>query len=391
MKRFSAQYVLTNSGPLLKRAVITTGDDGTIIYVEDTGGNLKESRGVEYYNGLIVPGFVNCHAHLELSHLKGAIPEGTGLPGFLDGIRTLRDFNSEEILSSASSADSYMHDEGIVLCADICNTSGTFSLKKKSHIRYINLPEVFGIDPEKAVKRMDEINKVAAAAEESGLIYYVVPHSAYSVSLSLFRLLKEETKNNRITSIHFMESEAERHFFTDRNNPLLKSYEASGLLQGELQVPDNHTDAVLNEMTLSGNLILVHNAYAEKGIVEKINSRGNTFWCLCPGSNLYIENRIPPLEMLISEGCEIVIGTDSLASNHELSILSELKILQKNFPSLNPEDLIRWATINGAKALYEAETYGKIAPGMKPGLLLLENLDLVNFKLLPETSVKRLI
>lgn len=391
MKRFSAQYVLTNSGPLLKRAVITTGDDGTIIYVEDTGGNLKESRELEYYNGLIVPGFVNCHAHLELSHLKGAIPEGTGLPGFLDGIRTLRDFNSEEILSSASSADSYMHDEGIVLCADICNTSDTFRLKKKSHIRYINLPEVFGIDPEKAVKRMDEINKVAAAAEESGLIYYVVPHSAYSVSLSLFRLLKEKTKNNRIISIHFMESEAERQFFTDSNSPLFKSYEESGLLHGGLQVPKDHTDAVLNEMTLSGNLILVHNAYAEKEIVEKIYSRGNTFWCLCPGSNLYIENRIPPLEMLISEGCEIVIGTDSLASNHELSILSELKILQENFPSLNPEDLIRWATINGAKALYEAETYGKIAPGMKPGLLLLENLDLVNFKLLPETSVKRLI
>lgn len=391
MKRFSAQYVLTNSGPPLKRAVITTGDDGTIIYIEDTGGNLNESRGIEYYNGVIVPGFVNCHAHLELSHLKGIIPEGTGLPGFLEGIRTLRDFNSKEILSAAASADNYMFSEGIVLCADICNTSDTFSLKQKSQIRYINLPEVFGIDPERAVKRMDEINRVAAAAQESKLPYYVVPHSAYSVSLSLFRLLKEKTKNNRVTSIHFMESEAERQFFTNSNSVLIKSYVESGLLHGGAEVPKDHADAVLNEMTLSGNLILVHNAYAEKETVKKINSRGNTFWCLCPGSNLYIENTIPPLEMLVSEGCKIVIGTDSLASNHELSILSEMKILQKHFPSVTLEDLGRWATINGATALCEEESYGKIAPGMKPGLILLENLDLVNLKLLPETSVKRLL
>jgi cytosine/adenosine deaminase-related metal-dependent hydrolase len=391
MKRFSAQYVLTNSGQPLKRAVITTGDDGTIIYVEDTGGDLKESRGVEYFNGIIIPGFVNCHAHLELSHLKGAISEGTGLPGFLECIRTLRDYNPEEIISSALSADSFMYNEGIVLCADICNTSDTFSLKKNSFIRYINLPEVFGIDPEKAGKRLDEIDKVSAAAEESGLIFYIVPHSAYSVSLPLFRLLKEKTKKNRVTSIHFMESEAEKQFFTEGTNPLFRSYEESGLFHGGLLIPKDHADAVLNEMTLSGNLVLVHNTYAEKETVKRINSRGNTFWCLCPGSNLYIENKIPPLEMLISEGCEIVTGTDSLASNHELSILSELKILQKHFASVKFEDLIRWATVNGAKALGEEHNYGKIGAGKKPGLLLLENLDLINFRLLPETTVKRLI
>ena len=95
--------------------------------------------------------------------------------------------------------------------------------------------------------------------------------------------------------------------------------------------------------------------------------------------------------MLISEGCEIVIGTDSLASNNKLSILSELKILQEHFPSVPLEELVRWATINGARALCEDKKFGKIEPGMKPGLLLLENADLVNFKLLPETTAVRLV
>ena len=70
MKRFSAQYIITNSGPPLKRAIITTEDDGTVINIEDTHGELQEKHSVEFYNGIIIPGFVNCHCHLELSHMK---------------------------------------------------------------------------------------------------------------------------------------------------------------------------------------------------------------------------------------------------------------------------------------------------------------------------------
>ena len=85
--------------------------------------------------------------------------------------------------------------------------------------------------------------------------------------------------------------------------------------------------------------------------IRKIKKRENLFWCLCPNSNIYIENKFPPVDLLIDEGCEIIIGTDSLASNKKLDILEELKTLQFHFPSLSIEDLVSWATINGAKAL----------------------------------------
>jgi cytosine/adenosine deaminase-related metal-dependent hydrolase len=93
----------------------------------------------------------------------------------------------------------------------------------------------------------------------------------------------------------------------------------------------------------------------------------------------------------LDEGCELVIGTDSLASNNKLSILEELKCLQFTYPSLSIPEMIRWATINGARALGMDEMYGKIEPGKRPGLLLLENVELINLKLLPDTTVKRLI
>lgn len=132
MKKLSAQYIFTNNGPALKRGIITAQDDGTITNVEDTGGELRESASVEFHNGIIIPGFVNCHTHLELSHLKGCIQPGKGLAEFIRLIRLLREIEHDRISSSIVAADLEMHNEGTVLCADICNSSATFGHKKKA-------------------------------------------------------------------------------------------------------------------------------------------------------------------------------------------------------------------------------------------------------------------
>ena len=191
MKRFSAQYIFTNSGPVLKRGIITAEDDGTIINVENTGGDLDEKEATEFYNGIIIPGFVNCHCHLELSDMKGLIQPGEGLPDFILNIRKHRDYNKERKTDASISSDGSLYREGTVLCADICNTDITFDFKKQSSIKYINLLEVCGIDPVKAEKRFGEIIQLSQRAESAGIEFWLVPHSVYSLSLPLFRLLKQ--------------------------------------------------------------------------------------------------------------------------------------------------------------------------------------------------------
>lgn len=390
MKHFSAQYIFTNNGQVLRRAVITTDDDGIILDIVENDGHLKEESSVEFYNGIIIPGFVNCHCHLELSHMKGSISKWKGLGGFIEEIRNTRNNGKESIVSAASGADRRLRDEGIVLCADICNTSDTFEIKKDSTIAYINLLEVFGIDPEKAEKRLSEILKVAETAKGMELPYTLVPHSAYSLSVTLMKLLKKETLNNSLTSIHFMESNAERIFLNEQSGELLTSYERSGLIPSRFETV-NHLDSILNEITDSGNLILVHNTFVDLDMINALKKRSNLYWCLCPNSNLYIENVLPPINLLRNEACKIVVGTDSLASNSDLSILEELKTISENFPDISLPELITWGTCNGAEALGRADQFGRIIKGTKPGLLLLENTDLQNLKLLAESSVKRLI
>lgn len=390
MKHLSAQYIFTNTGIPLKRGIITADEDGTIISLEDTGGALEEKESVEFHNGIIIPGFVNCHCHLELSHLKGKIPQKTGLAGFIKAVRTTRESAIETILSSALSADDEMFSEGIVLCADICNTGNTFDTKKKSRIKYKNLLEVFGIDSEKANHRFEEMILLSQLAGSYMLEWSMVPHSAYSLSLPLFKLLKLETAFNRITSVHFLETDAEKSFLKDHEGPIIDSYRESGLATGELQTVKNHASAILDEITPSGNLLLVHNTFIDRDTIREVRKRGMLYWCLCLNSNLYIGDRIPPVDLLIEEECEIVIGTDSLASNGRLSIVEELKTIQKAYPAVSLEDLVIWATLNGAEALGEEDNFGTIEKGKKPGLLLLQDVDLVNMKLLPGSKVKRL-
>lgn len=390
MKHFSAQYIFTNEGQPLKRGIVSVKSDGTISAVEDSGGNLSEKESTEFHNGIIIPGLVNCHCHLELSHMKGHSSPGSGLAEFLKNFRTKRENGNETMLFSASEADREMYSGGVVLCADICNTRMTFDIKKKSRIKYISLLEVFGLQAEKAGRRMDEVLQLAAIAHDYNLPFSIVPHAAYSISLTLFRLLKEATADNRITSIHFMETEAEKTFLKYYDGPLMESYRDSELLPENREIVCDHAEAVLEEVTPSGNLILVHNTFVDRTTIKKVRKRDNLFWCLCPRANLYIEDHVPPVDLLTREGCRIVIGTDSLASNESLDILSELKVLQVHFPEIPLAELVRWATINGAMALRQENTYGSIRRGKKPGLLLLQDVDLQNMKLLPGSSVRRL-
>lgn len=392
MKRFSAQYIITATGSLLKRGIITTDDDGLITDVTDTGGNLPELQNTSFYNGIIIPGFVNCHCHLELSAMKGVSPGGGGLGQFIRDVSEKRSLPADEILQWVRNGDREMYHEGISLCADICNTPDTFTTKEKSKLAYINLLEVFGIDPSAAKKRIDDIIKLSDQASGYSTPSYIVPHSLYSLSKTLLTSLMKLTSQNRITSIHFMESAGEKELMQSAGGPMAESYAAMGITGVMLsdRVID-HADAILSMVTDAGNLILVHNTYAGKEEIEKVQTRGNTYWCLCPGSNIHIENRMPPVELLRDAGAKIVLGTDSLASNNRLSILGEMKLIASSFPDIPLHEIVQWSTKNGAEALGMDDRFGTIEKSKRPGLVLLENISLENPVLTPAVTARRLI
>lgn len=367
MRKISAQYLFTSAGKPLRRGIVTIAGDGTVTGVEDTGGTLRESASTEFYNGVIIPGFVNCHAHLELSHMRGLIPAGGGLSDFILSVRNMRKASDDDIMAAASEADNEMYSGGVAACGDISNSPLTAGIKSKSPIHYITFAEAFGLEPAVAEIRMQGALEVCREMRRRSLQAYVTPHSLYSLSLPLSKLIREHIPADSIISLHFLESDDERR-----------------MAQG-------HADEALHLSGLASRLLLVHNRVITREEAVKTASAVNTWFCLCPSSNIYISGKMPPAAMLREVTRNIAVGTDSLASTDRLSMISELLLLQEAVPDITADELIRWGTINGARALKCDDTLGSIEPGKRPGLLLVEPYDLQNMRLLRESHVRRLV
>ncbi len=131
-------------------AVLITDEEGVIeaiVPIDQAGDDVQQ------LSGILSPGFINCHCHLELSHMKGLIPEGTGLVKFVLNVVQQRHFPDEEILQAIEKAEDEMLANGIVAVGDICNNALTVSQKTKGRLYYHNFIEASGFNPHIAQQR----------------------------------------------------------------------------------------------------------------------------------------------------------------------------------------------------------------------------------------------
>lgn len=397
MRKIAATYVFPVSGSPVKNGILICEDNGEVVEIVDGGGAFREEAGVEFYSGILVPGFVNAHCHLELSHLKGKVEEKTGIGGFIGQINRLRTEDAETIEKSIQVNDRKMWAAGIAVVGDISNSVQTINSKLKSKIHYHTFVESFGFHPSRAEKSFQYAELVLSEFYTNNLSASIVPHSPYSVSETLFNKIKTKAElENSILSIHNQESKGETQFYKEGNGSIATH------LQTNLGIDISHwkpsgkssLQSVLKYFPAENNLLLIHNTFTEKEDLEALRSSralGNTYFVLCPNSNLYIEGKMPPVQLFRNQNLNICIGTDSLASNRHLSVLAEMLILQQNFEGIKLSELVTWATINGAKALELEQDFGSFDAGKKPGVNLITGIDFQQMKLTSNSKVKRLI
>ena len=360
--------------------VLITDDSGK---VENIVGVSEAGDDVQTFSGILSPGLINCHCHLELSHLKNIIPPHTGLIEFLCSVVTKRDFPREVIDQEIIKAEMEMYDNGIVAVGDIGNTADTADVKSKSKINWQNFVEVLGFTDEKAEENINYYRQVAATLEQklqtSTLKHRtsLVPHAPYSISPKTFKLINELTKD-QIISIHNQEHPAEDVLYKTGGGEYLKLFKIFGINESPFPVTGlSSIRSVLPHFNNGQTIFLIHNTFMPEEDIVFAKEYGNAngiklVWCLCVNANLYIENKTPPIEMLVRHNCPIVLGTDSYSSNWQLSIAKEIKAIRSNFPSLSVETILQWATINGAKALQWDNELGSFEKGKKPGGILLD-------------------
>jgi cytosine/adenosine deaminase-related metal-dependent hydrolase len=392
MKSFTADYVFPIDADPIKNGIVTVDDLGKIISVSDQLPPRASYASVERLSGIICPGFVNTHCHVELSHLHGKIPESGGLVDFIKGIQQFRNAEPAAIEAAAIKADNDMYENGIVAVGDISNSNATVAIKANSKLYYHTFIETFGFTPDRANDVFN--NALSLMAEFKPQSCSVTPHAPYSVSKELFKLIKKYSdshSNKNLISIHNQECEDENKFYRYKLGSFNDLYAHFGIdISYFKPQARNSLQSVIPLLTAKQDILMVHNTCTNlKDIyfIKRFDRR--IHWCFCPNANLYIESSLPKIDLFLNQGFNITLGTDSLASNNKLCILSEMRTLQAKFPNLSIDLLLKWATINGATYLGIDKEKGTLKPGKTPGLNLITGLD--DLTITPDTKVRRLI
>lgn len=392
IRKISADWVYPISSNPLKEAVVVVDETGKILEIGQRPDYDKAE--LDIHQGAIVPGFINAHCHLELSHMKGLIPTGTGLLTFIGNVVKQRDFPQEQIDAAIVAAEQEMYQAGIVAVGDISNQIDTFSQKAKDNLRYATFIECFDfMQAANADTQFQQYQKVYEQLNlPEGHTKSYVPHAPYSVSERLFDKIKQGNgEPPKTLSIHNQETAEEGSLFLSKTGGFLAFYESFQMALDSFDATGQTSIhyALANLRSEDRNLF-VHNTLTSLDDIHTAqNWSEHCYWVSCPNANLYIENQLPQYERFLEADAKVALGTDSLTSNWQLSILEEMKTIARYQSFIPTATLLQWATLNGAKALGFEKDLGSLEVGKRPGINLLTLAPEQIFS--PNTEVHRLL
>ena len=380
MNRIAASYLfpLDGRGPV-QNGFVEYDDEGTILRTgvcEDVAAEPHFLAGCA-----LVPGFVNTHCHIELSYMRGLFRRGTGMAGFIDQINALRDTAPQaERIETIRSRMNQLWQRGVQAMADISNGSDSFAIKAASPLYTRTFLEVFGTEPEDCPEVMEAVLALQRQAQSFGLDAAPTPHACYTMSPELVTASSAAGLASGYLSFHSEETPEEEEMMRSGSGPMWENRVRAGMSTP----PVTGTSSLLyfldrlekvHSAPFDEHILLVHEVCMDaEGIAAVKAKLRHPFIALCPLSNIYIHDALPPVELLRGSGLTLTVGTDSLSSNDDLDMVSELFCLQENFPQLSLEEMLGWACTNGAAFLGKEDVLGRLEAGMRPGIVCIDHL-----------------
>ena len=393
IKRIAASYVYATDAfePIRNGFVEYEETDGTIIRT----GVCEEGESV--LEGALVPGFVNGHCHVELSHLHKKFVKGTGMAGFIDQINALRDWAGREKKQElVKEWMDRMWERGVSAMADISNDDSSFDIKASHPLYTRTFLEVFGSEPEMCEGVMKEVTDLNTVADAAGIDAAPTPHSCYTMSPQLLSASAAAGLAKGWLSYHSQESQEEEDLLLTGTGAMYENRKRSGMstppVTGESSLKYFISRlAQAKPAPYNEHILLVHNVCLQQGDIDAAKEvMKNVYWAICPLSNIFIHNALPPISLMRENNLDIIVGTDSLSSNDDLDIVKELVCIHDNFPEVPMSEILKWACLNGARFLAKEDQLGSISEGKRPGIVLVKNID-ADGNLTKESISERLI
>ena len=375
--RKTASYIYTLDAEPIRNGYVEYDDtDGRIVAV----GSCEPEE--EICPGALVPGFVNAHCHIELSHLHKKFRKGTGMAGFIDQINELRDWAGREVkMQLTQQWMDKLWEDGVSAMADISNDDSSFEVKKSHKLYTRTFLEVFGSEPEMCEGVMKEVAELQAIADRIGIDAAPTPHSCYTMSPQLLSASADKGLESGYLSYHSQESQEEEDLLINGTGAMYENRKRSGMstppVTGESSLK-YFLDrlAQVRQAPYDENILLVHNVCLRQSDIDALKKvMNNPYFAICPLSNIFIHNTLPPIELMRANKLAIALGTDSLSSNDDLDMMKELVCLHMNFPEIPMQELLQWASLNGARFLRKEGELGTLAVGKHPGVVMITEID----------------
>lgn len=280
--------------------------------------------------------------------------------------------------------------------ADISNDDSSFDVKKSHDMYTRTFLEVFGSEPEMCDGVMADVKALNEIADAAGIDAAPTPHSCYTMSPQLLSASAAAGLEKGYISYHSQESQEEEDLLRTGSGAMYENRVRAGMstppVTGESSLK-YFIDrlAAVKPAPYEEFMLFVHNVCLGQDDIDAARKvMKNVFWAVCPLSNIFIHNALPPIPLMRRNNLDIMIGTDSLSSNDDLDMVKEIFCLHENFPEVPMSELLTWACFNGARFLGKEKELGRLAPGMKPGIVLVTDVDADGF-VTKESRSKRII
>lgn len=379
MRQHAAAW-LWDGAALHRRVAVSVDSDGVVAAVSPLPPEAPAQ-------GVLLPGLVNAHTHLELSWLAGAVPGGEGSAAWVRALGSARTTRQEAwaprerqartdqaAAAAALAAAQEARRLGTAFLVDVSNEGCTASALRAAGLRGVIQLERLGVDPSRWRGSLD------APRNDGALVVRTTAHSPISCSPALLRAaLSDRPVACPAPTIHCDEDPADQALLADRSGPwadfhrflagVLPNHDwETGLGRGRSGVEVLHQAGVLG-----AHLGLVHLVAADDSDLDRVARAGATA-VLCPRSNLHITGLLPNVPGMLERGIPLAIGTDSLASSPDLDLLAEAATLRRHFPSVALETWMTALTSGGGALLADPQA-GRIQAGARPGLLRVDLPD----------------
>jgi cytosine/adenosine deaminase-related metal-dependent hydrolase len=349
----------------LPRGTITIRGE-RIVSVDAHG---ERTADIDFGNAAIIPGLVNAHTHLDLSGMRGLTPPTTDFVGWLRGVIAHRQSqNVEQTATDIRAGLAECMRYGTTLIGDIASGGSSWNTLVESPLWAVCYREVLGLSAGRVHKVWSELCDWMNAHPDTPTCRAAVsPHAPYSVH----RTLIEAASRIWPVCIHLAESKAEEELLAKRTGPFVSFLKDRGVWDPSGLSPS--FDWVMWKTTRATSALIAHGNYLPN--ITPIPPNATIVYC--PRTHAAFGHPPHPFRELLDRGVRIALGTDSLASNPDLDILAEARLIHEQYPDIPGEQLLRMATINGAEALGFGMTTGSLEAGKSADLVIvtLSNQD----------------